>query len=210
MHERRIASARDSLPSRAPSTPLYQGLCLCLCVTGLLVSGGSAAAEEGSRARTQWWNDPVIVREISLTSQQRTQMDAAFERYSEKLDASRRDRSLHNEFLETLEKGDWARGRELLDQMSSRAAGPHEAMNELKLEVLPLLSDAQREGLLERYPRVIKRQWRPAVGWSRKRGDGRGEKVFQGGRRGGPGHDPPHGPGHDGPGPGPGGSPAPE
>ncbi len=158
---------------------------------------GAQVEKGGSAARTQWWNDPVIVQEISLTGEQRSQMDAAFERYSSKLDAVRQNRGLQNEFLEALEKGDWARGRKLLDELSARSTNPHLEMSKLKLEILPILSDAQREKLLAGYPRVIKRQWRPAVGWSRKSGDAH-QKGFRGGPgKGGPG---PGGPGRGGPG----------
>ena len=133
---------------------------------------GPQAPSAKGQGPTLWWNDPMIVDEISLTAQQRQKMDAAYEQFHKRTSEGPRTGDLRNEFFEAVEAGDWKRGRSILETWREQAVVPIQAMGDLKLEVMPLLSAEQREKLMASYPRIVKRQWRPVVRWAGKPPEG--------------------------------------
>ena len=133
--------------------------------------------------RTLWWNDDLIASQLGLNESQRADMDAAYGRYDKRSKEARKVRSIQKAFHDSLEKGDWEKARTQLDEWGESEVLPQHAMSELKLEVLQMLEPAQREKLVEMYPRIIQRQWRPALSWDR----GAGGKAFKGARKQQPG-----------------------
>lgn len=136
---------------------------------GFLAAG---SAHAGAPDRTLWWNDPVIVEQVGLSEGQRSKMDAAYASYSERASSGRRTRDVKNDFLAALEKGDWKDARTQLDLWTSQESNPQHAMAEMKLEILQLLSADQRNTLMESYPRILRRPWRPVLSWDRTAGQG--------------------------------------
>jgi Spy/CpxP family protein refolding chaperone len=128
----------------------------------------AAPAPAPAPTRTLWWNDPVIVGEIGLRDEQRSKMDAAFDGYQQKLASGPKMQDNQRKFLEALEAGQWDLAQKIVGEWFASGSSPQQAMAELKLKVLPVLDADQRTKLLASYPRVIRRQWRPAVGWARK------------------------------------------
>ena len=128
------------------------------------VLAGSASARD-ARTPTLWWNDPVIVEQITLTDAQRQKMDASWGAYEKKVAPVRDARANQREFVEALEKGDYERARKLLSQWVDADQTPRRAMAELKLDILPQLTADQRSKLLESYPRLIRRNWAPSIVW---------------------------------------------
>lgn len=136
---------------------------LCVVLAGVLLAGPTVAKEV--TPPVLWWNDPIIVEQVGLTDVQRQKMDAAWDVYQKKIAPIREARASQREFVEALEQGDFERGRKLLAQWVEADQTPRRAMAELKLDVLPLLASEQRVSLVKTYPRLIRRNWAPALVW---------------------------------------------
>jgi hypothetical protein len=146
----------------------------------LLQAGGIAGPANAQKAsRTLWWNDPVIVEQVGLEAGQRQKMDAAYADFAEKAAGASRTRKIQNAFDASLAAGDWSQARKQLDEWTRQDTNPQHAMAEMKLEILQILSPAQRKKLIDGYPRILRRQWRPALTWDRSGREGK-EKPFQG------------------------------
>jgi Spy/CpxP family protein refolding chaperone len=106
-----------------------------------------------------WWNDPKIVKSLSLTVEQRGKMTKHLKAYHEKVPRDRKP----EEFQEALVQGDWKAARDESDQLAKNAATAVRMRGTLKIDVLSLLSKKQRETLVDRYPRLIYKPWRRAM-----------------------------------------------
>jgi Spy/CpxP family protein refolding chaperone len=140
-----------------------------LMFTLILTTG--ASAQRPLPKRTSWWNDPMIVKKLTLTDGQRQKMNALFVEY-DKSGPRRPNVVTQKPYLEALEKGDWALAQKEIDRWLVSDEQPKRAMAELKVKILPLMSDEQRALLKQHYPRIIRRTWIPAARWGDTRPGG--------------------------------------
>lgn len=140
---------------------------LPLAITVLLAALATAGIAGAQKADPQllWWNDPVIVEELSLERGQRQKMDQAYEAYRKTVEPLRRTPTTRMPYLDALERGDWATAETELEKWLQADRTPKQAMGELKLAILPMLSGDQRARLLEKYPRLVRRSWSPNPRW---------------------------------------------
>lgn len=107
-----------------------------------------------------WWNDANVVAVLGLEAETREAMDTVNGTYA--VDGSgkaiRRRRSA---FKSALLKGDWEQAEVEL----AGIAKPTIREGMLKIEVLKLLSTEQHAILVERFPTVFRRKWKPASDW---------------------------------------------
>lgn len=106
-----------------------------------------------------WWDDPEIVKALSLTDEQRKKMREYLKAYREKVPQERRPEAFH----ETLVQGDWKAARSESEKVAKIAQESVRMRGTLKIDVLTLLSKEQREILVDRYPRLIYKPWRRAM-----------------------------------------------
>lgn len=120
---------------------------------------GPAPGGPGSKAAV-WWDDPVIVKTLSLTDEQREKMAGHLKTYREKVPRDTRPEAFH----ETLVQGNWKDARRESAKVAKLAETSVRMRGGLKIDVLSLLSEEQHENLVERYPRLIYQPWRSAMG----------------------------------------------
>jgi Spy/CpxP family protein refolding chaperone len=106
-----------------------------------------------------WWNDPGIIKALSITEQQRKKMSELQKAYRKNVPKDRRPDAFH----ETLVQGDWKKARAASDKVVKLAADSVRLRGALKIDVLSLLSDEQRQKLIDQYPRLIYKPWRRAM-----------------------------------------------
>ncbi len=131
---------------------------------GAMMMAGAADAQQ-SRRPLLWWNDPLIVDELSLNNDQRQKMDRAYRNFLGAVEPLRRQPTTQKPYLEALEGGDWKAAKSESRKWLEADQTPKRAMIELKLAILPILSEDQRARLLEKYPRLVRRNWRPSPRW---------------------------------------------
>jgi hypothetical protein len=168
---------KRALPPRSwPGAGALIGI--VLCCAGASVAGGRPEP-------ILWWNDPAIVEAIALRDDQRTKMDAAYSLYESRIESVRPWRAKQQDFLAAIEAGNFEKAQGLLEEWRQGGNGLQLAMAELKLSVLKELGDEQRTQLTQRYPRVVRRQWRPAASWapSAKRKSGWNPRAARDGKR---------------------------
>jgi hypothetical protein len=136
------------------------------------VKGEEAPPPQAKRAEQRaaaWWNRPQLVETLSLSAEQRGEMDASLAAYRRVVTGEGRETLAS--FYDALARGDWEAAGADLKRLSERSAAQMQARGELKLEVLRVLDDAQRVNLMEKYPGLLRQQWGRA-----QRGQGRGER----------------------------------
>jgi Spy/CpxP family protein refolding chaperone len=106
-----------------------------------------------------WWDDPAIVKALSLTDEQRKKMGEILKAYRKKVPQNQRPEAFH----ETLVQGNWKAARSESEKVAKNAETSVQMRGTLKIDVLSLLSKEQRETLVDRYPRLIYRPWRRAM-----------------------------------------------
>jgi len=124
-------------------------------------------AKRAQQERQLWWNDPAVVEKLSLSGDQRAQMDQLFETYRSAQKSHVKQGNVGNAFQEALLQGDSDRARSELDAMLRKMRAPAEALGELKIGVIALLSEEQRKALESDYPRLIRQTWVPRASWER-------------------------------------------
>lgn len=137
-------------------------------VIALLVGAATwatAADAKEERSQVLWWNDSVIVGELKLASEQREKMDLAWEEFRKKIEPLQRQPRTQKTYLEALERGEWKTAESEARSWLEADQVPKRAMAELKLAVLPILTPEQRTRLIEAYPRLVRRSWRPNPRW---------------------------------------------
>ena len=107
-----------------------------------------------------WWNDPGIVKILSLTNEQREKMGEYLGAYRKKVPRDRRPEAFH----ETLVQGDWKAARAENEKLAKTAETSVRIRGKLKIDVLSGLSAEQHKMLVDRYPRLIYKPWRRAMG----------------------------------------------
>jgi Spy/CpxP family protein refolding chaperone len=147
------------------------GLLVAVAAAGLGMLSAPAraadpAAEPAKRPEARlWWNDPAVVEKLSLSGEQRAQMDQLFETYLSERKNAARSKNANKRFLEALEQGDGERARKELDSWAEGERAQVRAGGKLKIEVLSLLSEEQRQALASAYPRLIRKNWGPRPSW---------------------------------------------
>ncbi len=106
-----------------------------------------------------WWNDPGIVKILSLTNEQREKMGEYLGAYRKKVPRDRRPEAFH----ETLVQGNWKDARTENEKVAKIAETSVRMRGKLKIDVLSVLSKKQREMLVDRYPRLIYKPWMRAM-----------------------------------------------
>jgi Spy/CpxP family protein refolding chaperone len=139
-------------------------------VDGKVTVAPTAAPKKEARAKAPipggpkdekalWWDDPEIVKALSLTDEQRGKMGEYLKAYRKKVPQARRPET----FQETLVQGDWAAARKESEKVVQSAAESVRMRGALKIDVLSLLSKEQREILVDRYPRLVYKPWTRAM-----------------------------------------------
>ncbi|MBW2316714.1 MAG: hypothetical protein JRH10_21330, partial [Deltaproteobacteria bacterium] len=106
-----------------------------------------------------WWNDPKMVKDLSLTDEQRNKMGESLKAFREKVPRDRRPEVFH----ETLVKGNWKEARVESGKLAESADTAVRLRGKLKIDVLSLLSKEQHQKLVDLYPRLIYQPWRRAM-----------------------------------------------
>jgi len=135
---------------------------------------GRAAKGRQKAVEAMWWNDPEIVDHLSLSEDQRKNMDGQYRTYLE-TGPPRVDSVARDAFVEALAAGDWNGARARLDDMAEAAVIPLRAHGELKIRLLSQLSKEQHQRFVEKYPQLLKRPWvtRRADSRSRRKSAGK-------------------------------------
>ena len=115
----------------------------------------------GSNDKTAlWWNDPKVVKAVSLTDEQRNKMDGYLKAFRKKVPENRRPETFH----ETLVQGDWKKARREGAKLAKGAETSIRMRGTLKVDVLSRLSEEQLKILVDQFPRLIYKPWRNAMG----------------------------------------------
>jgi Spy/CpxP family protein refolding chaperone len=112
-----------------------------------------------------WWNDPTVVEKLSLTGDQRAEMDELFETYRNTRKSSAAASGLPTGFYQALEQGDADRARTALASWAETERARIQTMGDLKIGVISLLSEAQRKTLASAHPPLIRQVWTPRASW---------------------------------------------
>jgi hypothetical protein len=117
------------------------------------IKGGPNASDD------LWWNDPSLIKALSLTDEQREKMARVLAAYHEKLPTDRSAAAFH----ETLVQGKWQESRAENDKLARIAELSVRMRGDLKVDVLSLLSAEQHRELVDRCPQLIYKPWLRAM-----------------------------------------------
>jgi Spy/CpxP family protein refolding chaperone len=106
-----------------------------------------------------WWEDPKIVKSLSLTDEQRKKMAKYLKAYREKALAGQKPAAFH----EALVQGNWKGAQSQSEKLAKAAEVSVQTRGRFKIDILKLLSKKQREMLVDKYPRLIYKPWRRAM-----------------------------------------------
>jgi len=107
----------------------------------------------------RWWDDPKIVKALSLTDEQRQKMGEYLKAYRKNVLQDRKPEAFH----EALVQGDWKDARIQGDKLAKAAETSVRTRGAFKIDVLSVLNKEQREMLVDQYPRLIYKPWRRAM-----------------------------------------------
>jgi len=147
------------------------GLLVALATAGLgMLSAPAWAADKpakpAERAEARlWWNDPAVIEELSLTGDQRAQMDGMFETYKGARKRAAREANARQAFRKALEQGDEDRARRELDSWAEGERALTQAIGDLKIGVVSLLTEEQRKARASAYPHLIQTNWTHRSSW---------------------------------------------
>jgi Spy/CpxP family protein refolding chaperone len=143
-------------------------VCVVAAVAGSpAIASAQAAGKPATRPASvhSWWNDETIATDLALTAEQRRKMDAAYQSHADTAGrAVPRDTRL--EFYAALEAGEWNLARKQLSGVPATLPNPVRPMLEMKLAVVQLLTDEQRQALMARHPDLLRRRWEPRAQWT--------------------------------------------
>jgi Spy/CpxP family protein refolding chaperone len=156
-----LAALLEPVPVHAADTKV-----ITVPAGGPKAGRGKGAAPGGPEDMTAlWWNDPKIVKSLSLTDEQREKMGKKLEAYRKQVPRDRRPEAFH----EALVQGQWKEARSESEKVAELAETSVQLRGTLKIDVLSLLNKEQRELLVDRYPRLIYKPWRRAMSESSQR-----------------------------------------
>jgi Spy/CpxP family protein refolding chaperone len=106
-----------------------------------------------------WWNNTDKIYELNLTDEQRAQMDAHLVDYHSSLSAERPLRRIRAEFSDALISGSWEEAHKLSAELIEGIEHRTLLKNDLKIQVMGLMTGEQRELFATAFPRLLKRPW---------------------------------------------------
>ncbi len=106
-----------------------------------------------------WWNNPDKISELKITDEQRAQMDVHLVDYHGSLGEQRPLRRIRAEFNDALVSGSWEEAHKLSAELVEGIEHSTLRKNDLKIQVMGLMSGEQRELFATEYPRLLKRPW---------------------------------------------------
>jgi len=121
-----------------------------------------AAAARAPRGGHLWWNDDEVVAKLSLTEEQRKQMDATYEKFQKERANPAKAREAFNA---ALRQGKLDEARRELSEWAAADSAQVNAAGGLKLEVLSLLDAEQRKQLQATHPNLVNSVWVPRAAW---------------------------------------------
>jgi len=134
-----------------------------LALLGLAGVGATLAESAETRpglVAKMWWNQPKKVAELGLEPAQRRSMDALAEAFLAKRKRSIEDQKAAYAALgEALATGDPEAVAARAAAAKKAVAAAPSAQIDLMVGVVALLSEEQKRRLVDRYPKILSRQW---------------------------------------------------
>ncbi|MEO1366097.1 MAG: hypothetical protein AAFX50_02885 [Acidobacteriota bacterium] len=119
-----------------------------------------AAIPDRGLAARMWWNQPKKIEELGLGDTQRATMDGALRRFAAvRAEAIRRQKIAFAAYGDALASGDAAAIESRGEALRAAMSAPLEGQVDLMAEVTAMLTADQRRRLVERYPKLLSRQW---------------------------------------------------
>ena len=106
-----------------------------------------------------WWNDPGIVKALTLSDKQRTKMEKYLKFYRESVPPAQRPDAFH----EALVQGEWKNAQAEGGKVAKAASASVQLRATLKIDVLAVLSKEQLQKLVDQQPRLIYKPWKRAM-----------------------------------------------
>ena len=107
-----------------------------------------------------WWNVPQVVDALHLKEAQRTKMDQLLDKALETLQGSQgKQTDQRKAFDAALAKGDWKAARKSAAELREAMTSLTGIQMGLKIDVLALLDDSQRQTFFEKYSHILQRPW---------------------------------------------------
>lgn len=120
---------------------------------------GPKGAGGANKTDAIWWDDPRVIKAITLTDEQREKMGEFLESYHKSKPQGRKPETFH----ETLVQGDWKAARAESKKVADAAGNSVRMRGQLKIDVLSALTDEQRKLVIDKFPRLIYKPWRRAM-----------------------------------------------
>jgi Spy/CpxP family protein refolding chaperone len=130
----------------------------------LLLSSASLLAQQNTEETDKhlkgiWWNKQRVIKQLQLTQEQRQHMNALLIAHLDWAGKQQSQKELKGSLHQALAIGDWGSAQRISGQMSTQAAQSTRRQIELKIDVLALLSNEQRQIVSEQLPRILKQPW---------------------------------------------------
>ena len=144
-----------------------------------VLAAGAASAQEAAAAPAvdapavkprravdaAWWNQPKKIAMLSLTEEQRAELDTLAESYLEEHTKDSSARDAYAAMGEALASGDWEGARRHSKEAAAAVARSAEGQAELMIEGVKVLSVEQRKALYAKFPGMLQRSWIGRGGW---------------------------------------------
>jgi Spy/CpxP family protein refolding chaperone len=131
----------------------------------------AAAAAKKAGPGVLWWNDPQLLEKLSLSAEQRSQMDQLFKTYEASVRANAIGKPRAG-YFGALHQGNYEQARKENDAWAAAAGAIVHADGALKIGALSLLSADQRKALDAVNPYLANFVWTPRPSWSPPPGAG--------------------------------------
>jgi Spy/CpxP family protein refolding chaperone len=144
----------------------------CLGAARAAAPAALATATPGSRAATTpaaprarlmehvWWNQPELVQALQLRDDQRSQMDKLLAQALQELrESQHKQMERRIAFEQALVQGDWSAARKTAAELREGVSETAAPQTTLKVDVLSLLDDSQRQTLVAQYAYLLRRPW---------------------------------------------------
>jgi Spy/CpxP family protein refolding chaperone len=119
-----------------------------------------AKAKAAAQTKTGlWWNEPGIVKALSLTEKQRKKMGEFHRAFRKTVPENRKMEAFH----ETLIQGNWKKARAENEKNVKGAMESVRMRGTFKIDILSQLNKEQLQKLVDGYPRLIYKPWRRAM-----------------------------------------------
>jgi hypothetical protein len=112
-----------------------------------------------------WWDDPEVGAQLELRVEQRAEMGKLWRKLQEELAALGDLAAARGAYLEAVRAGELAKARERLAAWAEKADAELRGFGTLRIEILSLLDEKQRQVLQALKPDLIGRPWTPRAFW---------------------------------------------